>query len=516
MDNDYPSTINDNKRESMYFQDSKKFEISVSTQAYSDKNLIKWNSVKYQRQSIAVEEFGRLIKEGYCFCHSFKTKGLLFGLSEKKDANFLSADMVFVDIDDSDIEMNDLVSRLSKKPTLCYTTPNNHTEKSNYKYRFRLCYLFSLPIYTVETYHSLYDGIAESIRKDIQAVEIKDNCGRTPSQQFSGNAKAECELYVTDNVFSHSDFPYQSNNVSSSLSISNGKLLKSAKKDNDVVIEVEDLVIADRGFISDVNSLSPYDLIDKYKPKYNYFTHTELHYQDGYALIPSDYQEIYRQTYMDSFIKDNGDEKKFSAVKKLRDGDNRRKKLYIAGLIMKKILPSITFEHLLYNLICERTYYYDNSDKALTNKVLSNIARNVMNTPLEKIQLQSKRKKRKFEVDKSYCALHGISPNAMKNIVRKMLKDEEIGDAYDCSLSVSENLAVFKKMGINVGKSKLYRWCKENGINTKGMKEKVCNHDPYAELKEFTHYYFCATTLKEKGELRIIINKLRKELSGAA
>lgn len=502
----------------MYFQDSKKFEVSISTQSYSDKNLIKWNSVEYQRQSITVEEFARLIKEGHCFCHSFKTKGTLFGLSEKKDTNFLSADMVFVDIDDSDIVMNDFVGRLSKKPTLYYTTPNNHTEKSNYKYRFRLCYLFSLPIYTVETYHSLYDGIAESIKKDIQEVKIKDNCGRTPSQQFSGNAKAECELYVTDNVFSHSDFPFLNNNAlfSSSLSISNGKLLKSAKKDNDAVIEVEDLVIADRGFISDVNSLSPCDLIDKYRTKYRYFTHTELHYQDGYALIPSDYQEIFRQTYMDSFIKDNGDEIKFSVVKKLRDGDNRRKKLYIAGLIMKKILPSITFEHLLYNLICERTYYYDNSDRVLSNKVLANIARNVVKKPLEDIRLQSRRKKRKFCVDKSYCAMLGISPNAMKNKVRKMLKDEEIGNAYDCSLSVAENLAAFKEMDISVGKSKLYQWCKENGINTKGEKSNVCNHDIYAELKEVTHYYFIARTLKEKRELRIIISKLRNELAEAA
>ena len=502
----------------MYFQDSKKFEISISTKAYSDKNLIKWNSVEYQRQSITVEEFALLIKEGYCFCHSFKTNGILFGLSEKKDANFLSADMVFVDIDDSDIVMNDYVGRLSKKPTLYYTTPNNHTEKSNYKYRFRLCYLFCLPIYTVETYHSLYDGIAESIRKDIQGVEIKDNCGRTPSQQFSGNAKAECELYVTDNVFSHSDFPYQSNNVSfsSSLSISNGNLSKSAKKDDDTVIGVKDLIIADKSFISDINTLSPYDLIDKYRTKYRYFTHTELHFQDGYALIPSDYQEIYRQTYMDSFIKNNGDEIKFSAVKKLRDGDNRRKKLYIAGLIMKKILPNITFENLLYNLICERTYYYDNSDRVLSNKVLANIARNVVNIPLEKIQLQSKRKKRKFCVDKSYCAMLGISPNAMKNKVRKMLKDEEIGNAYDCSLSVAENLAAFKEMDISVGKSKLYQWCKENGINTKGEKSNVCNHDIYAELKEVTHYYFIARTLKEKRELRIIISKLRNELAEAA
>lgn len=502
----------------MYFQDSKKFEVSISTQSYSDKNLIKWNSVEYQRQSITVEEFARLIKKGHCFCHSFKTKEQVFGLSEKKDRNFLSADMVFIDIDDSDVEMNDFVGRLYKKPTLYYTTPNNRTEKSNYKYRFRLCYLFSLPIYTVETYHSLYDGIAESIKKDIQEVEIKDNCGRTPSQQFSGNAKVDCELHITDNVFSFSDFPSQNNNVSfpSSLLISNGNPATTQKKDSGEVKDMDGITIADKDFICDVNSLSPYVLMDKYRTKYQYFTHTELHYQNGYALIPSDYQEIFRQTYRTSFIKNSGDEIKFFAVKNLRDGDNRRKKLYIAALIMKKIMPNITFEHLLYNLICERTYYYDNSDRVLSNKVLANIAQNVVKMPLEDIRLQSKQRKKKFEIDKSYCALHGISPNAMKNKVRKLLNDEEIWNVYDTSLSVTKNLAAFKEMGINIGKSKLYQWCKENGINTKGMKSNVCNHDIYAELEEVTRYYFIARTFKEKRELRIIISKLRRELAEAA
>ena len=502
----------------MYFQDTKKFEISISTQAYPDKNLIKWNSMEYQRQSITVEEFAHLIKEGRCFCHSFKTRELLFGLAEKTDKNFLAADMVFVDIDDSVIDMNDFVGRLTKKPTLYYTTPNNHTEKSNYKYRFRLCYLFCLSIYTVESYHSLYDSIVESIKQDIQGLVIKDNCGRTPSQQFSGNAKSDCELYVTDDVFSSSDFPSQNDNASSSslLLISNGNPTASQKKEDGEVNDVDGITIIDKDFIRDVNSLSPYDLIGKYKTKYQYFTHTELHYKNGYALIPSDYQEIYRQTYIDSFIKDNGDEIKFSAVKKLRDGDGRRKKLYIAGLIMKMILPSITFKHLLYNLICERTYYYDNSDRVLSNKVLANIAQNIVKKPLEDIRLQSKRRKKRFEVDKSYCALYGISPNAMKNRVRKLLKDEEIGAVYDCSLSVAENLAAFQNMGISVGKSKLYQWCKENGINTKGKKSNVCNHDIYAELEEVTHYYFIARTLKEKRGLRIVISKLRKELAEAA
>ena len=74
---------------------------------------------------------------------------------------------------------------------------------------------------------------------------------------------------------------------------------------------MEDMVIADKDFIHDVDSLSPYDLIEKYKTKYRYFTRTDLNYQDGYALIPSDYQEIGRQVYIDSFVKDSGDELTF-------------------------------------------------------------------------------------------------------------------------------------------------------------------------------------------------------------
>lgn len=53
-----------------------------------------------------------------------------------------------------------------------------------------------------------------------------------------------------------------------------------------------------------------------------------------------------------------------------------------------------------------------------------------------------------------------------------MLKDEEIGSVYDCSMSVKDNLCLLNEMGIKVSKTKLYDWCKENGINTKGAARK--------------------------------------------
>ena len=179
------------------------------------------------------------------------------------------------------------------------------------------------------------------------------------------------------------------------------------------------------------------------------------------------------------------------------------------------ILPSITFEHLLFNLINERYYYYSNADGVLTNEVLSAIARRVVNTPIEEIHLNSRHKK-KFVVDKSYCVEYNIKPNAMKNVVRKMLNDAEIGEVYDCSLSLKENLAQFKEMGMKIGKTKLYDWCKENGISPKGNKATIKEHNPLKELKEVKRCYFTVSTKKDKQLLVCVMLKLYKELEEAA
>lgn len=440
----------------------KRFELSVSTSCYGDKNKISWKSVKYQRQNLTISEFVSLVKKGHCFCQCFNTKAEVFGVTEKRDSNFMSGQMVFVDIDDSQIPLAEFVGKLSMKPTVTYTTPNNHTEKTNWLYRFRLCYLLEEPIPTVEAYGMVYDSILRLISKDIPTFKMKDNCGRKASQQFGGNALSDCELIENSIVYSLSDFPFQNNNVSSLfLLFSNGN--KHTNK--------EDIEITDKEFIADTEQLKTWELLDKYKDRYQYFDHTELHYENGYALIPEDYQEIYRSWYICSFEKNNGEVLKVSTIKRLRDKENRRYKLFIAGLIMKKIMPTITYEHLLYNLFYEVYHYYDNSDKVLNNATLTSIAKGIIQIPIEDIRLQSKCKKR-FLVDKSFCAEYGIKPNSFKNTVRKILKDEEIGSVYDCSMSVKDNLCLLNEMGIKVGRTKLYDWCKENGINTKGTARK--------------------------------------------
>lgn len=71
-------------------------------------------------------------------------------------------------------------------------------------------------------------------------------------------------------------------------------------------------------------------------------------------------------------------------------------------------------------------------------------------------------------------------------------------------------------MGIKVGKTKLYDWCKENDINTKGQKTMEVYHNLYTELMHATHNYYHSKSRTEKQALQCVIMQLRKELEEAA
>ena len=309
-----------------------------------------------------------------------------------------------------------------------------------------------------------YRGIIREIRKDYPTYPDQDSCGARPAQYMNGNGTPRCEVYSTDRVYTLSDFgvsPFESaHNENTSI--------RERANNKECAYHITDM-----DFINDLSTIPPSDLIIKYRERYRYFDHSELKYNDGYALVPEDYQEIYRSWYQDVVTNSSGDIRKVSAVKIKRDGDNRRKCLFVSALIRRKILPNITFEHLLYNLVAERQWYYDNSDNTLNNQELMRIANNALNMEYEKINIKTKRKPSKFKVDKLYCSERGIKPKSMVGIVRRKLKDEEIGNLYDCSLSVKDNLAMLKANGIKIGLSRLYEFCDRNNIPRRPYKKPI-------------------------------------------
>lgn len=439
-------------------------KLSLSLEHYATKESIDIKKLCFKRSSISIEDFTKHIKEGSCFCHWFNTKTDTFTIYEKTNANFDKANVLFVDVDDFSMEMKQFVGGLSMKPTVYYTTPNNLNPQKENKYRFRLCYVFNEDIPNGEMLASAYRGIIREIRKDYPTYPDQDSCGARPAQYMNGNGTPRCEVCSTDRVYTLSDFgvsPIESaHNANSSI--------RERANNKECAYHITDM-----DFINDLSTIPPSDLIIKYRERYRYFDHSELKYNDGYALVPEDYQEIYRSWYQDVVTNSSGDIHKVSAVKIKRDGDNRRKCLFVSALIRRKILPSITFEHLLYNLVAERQWYYDNSDNTLNNQELMRIANNALKMEYEKINIKTKRKPSKFKVDKLYCSERGIKPKSTVGIVRRKLKDKEIGNLYDCSLSVKDNLAMLKANGIKIGLSRLYEFCDRNNIPRRPYKKPI-------------------------------------------
>lgn len=447
----------------------KKLKLSVSTERFERKEDIIPKRLKFEQDLLTVEEFKGKVKEGYCFCHWFNTTKDVFSIAEKTKNNFDCANVVFVDVDDYDVEMKEFVRHLPQRPTVYYTTPSNG---KNGKYRYRLCYLFNQDIKDGETFTTIYNGIVNSFRMSYPDYPNKDKCGGVSAQYMNGNGSPNCEAYSTDYVYTLSDFGVSYTSTTTSTSTDNFKVSPTPKirsnKDEGMEFPFTDLE-----FKADFYSMSPYDLIPKYSQRYQFFDSNELEYnEEGYALVGDDYRQIFRRWYLDISTDDKGREHKATVLRKRRDGDKRRYYMYLSALIRKQIKPDITFEHLLYNLVYERQYFYDNSDRVLTNQFLMEKALTVINTPIEKISLGTYKKRPKYKVDREFCHKNGIKPVAWSNTIRSKLYTERIGELYDCNLSVAENLENIRSHGVKVGKTKLYQFCKEMGLSTNPHKRK--------------------------------------------
>ena len=402
--------------------------------------------------------------------------------------------------------METFIKRLKKKPTFAYTTFSNGI-KGN---RFRMIYLFNQKIDSRPLYKAVYNWLTEGLNID--------NCMRNVSQQMFGTNFAakwyksnvwydiptECKTKVqkstTQNqvVKTSHKYPSELNNKEEEHYIGMGTPNKN------------DHLLSDNAVVKALYSMSPQDFIFYFRNTFEYFTSTPLHYENGYALLPDDYCEITRPWYREQ-VRDNT----ITVVKTIRDGEQRRKRLCNTAIILRAIKRDITFEHLLYILVCERTYYYDNQDKALSNKELINIAKWAIELPSEQINPQ-KVKHPKFKVDKSYWAERGITARQAANIVRGMLKSQEIGSMYDLNLSDAENIKVMKDYGLSVSINTLRRWRRENGIEKTNKKNNTHKKEKQIKQDIIKDYYNPQLTdeqnvklMNEKG-LTISIKTLRR------
>jgi len=436
-----------------------KFEVSISEKAYDHKPDKKTEVplIRFAKKTVDINGFLEHMLEGYCYAP-------VFANNYRHGNNFLYSYIVSIDVDHSLENMNEMVGRLEYKPTCAYTSCNNGL---NGESRFRLVYCFEDRIEKLDEYRGLVYAIFNANHLDINE-KVNDDFkydpqSKVPSQLYFGNGTDTFEFTVTDIIYSKIDFDiyYNINNsIDNNISYSNSN--KSINENHTYTptnnIHLND-TFDDEQFENDYWNMRMENILSKYIYVFPNMEHTPLPEVDDdtpYIIYPSGYIEIRR------WWRKRLDGKPI----KIKDGEGRRRKLFINGIIRRLINPSISFDNLLYNLLYELVNYISNyeADNIIDKKELFKIARDVMSKDMTNYEhLRGKHKQ--FIVNPNYCIKHNLTKNEVKNNAAKMIRHQQIGELYDCSKTIKENVEIMKANGLErISEPTLKRWMKVNNI----------------------------------------------------
>ena len=324
------------------------FNISISDRCYDHKPTPEdYKAMTFHVENLNADELLDRIREGYSICHVFKD-------NRRKKDNFMYTNAVFIDVDDSTVSMEELVNDCDLKPTIAYTT---FSDGRNGLHRFRIIYVFGETIKKEQEYKCLYFNLLSLLHLD----NNKDNCGSSVTQLMNGNSSGNIRVFSSNKIY----------NTYSFLQNVTLELYNSLPKQHNskVTFCKTDPCSLDANSVIQLLNKSPKAFLTEFSDTIIVFQ-TELKYNEqGYALFPDRFFRL-NVRYEWSSGKPH--------ILKYRDGEGRRKKLYVDALMIKAIRPDITFLELLYNLVYRRQYYYENSDGVLANRLLIEDAYTVM------------------------------------------------------------------------------------------------------------------------------------------
>ena len=437
------------------------FEVSISYQSFDHKpnRGTEIPKLTFAKQTINVNGFLQYLLAGHCYAPIFSSDE--FTMSGKKDCNYRYSYFVSIDIDHTDVEMNAMVDKLAYKPTIAYTSCSNGLGG---KFSYRLIYCFENRIEgTKEYYNQVYSIL------DVNGLSVNDIDKRSlkASQYYNGNGTGTFDFTTNDIVYSKEDLKaYYTDYFKTHHKDSTKSINENHTHTTPYNIHLNDTFNSTE-FAHDYWNMRMEDVLSKYVDVYPNLEHTPLPDVDDdtpYIIYPTGYIEIRR------WWRKRLDGKPI----KIKDGEGRRRKLFINGIIRRLINPQITFDNLLYNLLYETVYYISNFDaeNIIDKKVIYNIATDVMQKDLVDYEHLRHMPHKTYTTNPNYCVQHNISRNALKGTVGKMIRSQKIGELYDCTMTDKENMEVMKTNGLDISLITLKRWRKENGI-AKYKKEKA-------------------------------------------
>ncbi len=238
----------------------------------------------------------------------------------------------------------------------------------------------------------------------------------------------------------------------------------------------------DSVFINDYYNESINDLVHDYISTFPSYEYTNVQYNDDdlYYLVPENYMEIKRKWHYEEVEKCNGDTYRITKIEKCKDGQGRRRRLFINLILRRLIYPQISFVHLLFNAVYELKNYIDNvnTNDKITKYELAEIAVNAYFENMDKWQNLKNYHKPKYKINKAYCLANNLNARREAIKVRGLINREkkekrwlEIDKYFNPQLSNKDNLELLKTNGIEIKITALKDYKRARGF-TKSKKTK--------------------------------------------
>lgn len=458
-----------------------KTKVMISaTGAQSKPNSYDLANLNLCQQELDIYTLKNQLEQGKTISHIFG----FYSKSTPKKQDFQFANCVFVDIDNTELTEREILNTIpdNYQPNLFYQSFSSGLKDEKHKglYSYHLIYFLPLEVNSVA-----YNNIACCIQSNISGI-VCDKHNNAHTQIFYGTNK---EVKVINTKY----FDIDINNFCQSYAnvCDDNTLQMDGKKQNTVKTELD----IEEQILSDFQKLSYSHFVNKYINIYTIQRNTNINWLNvdvnkASIPLPENYFEI-------TYRKGKG-----GKVRKIEDGKGRKKHLFTWAIIHRLINKNITPEELLFNVVADlHDFIYTDSKTAITKQQILDIVYNALNANLDDYKEKLK-PKRKTLTNPNYCAKFFVNKKQAANIGRRQLKEEEIGEVYDVNKSVKENLESLKQMGIKTSLRTLYRFCKNNEINTKGIKENekmdntniCCSSYSYCGSTTETMYTATATT----------------------
>lgn len=441
-----------------------KFKISVSKQTFESKpTKAEIATITYTKRELNVYELTNLITIGHSFTGLF-TDNNEFNVKNKNEQQFKSSSVIFIDIDSmGGISSDDFITSLCGDaiPNIYYNTYKSKPDAE----RLRLVYVMSEPIESKAEYMANVEHIVSSLN----APSLKiDHCSYSPFYHFFGtnidngntvqcvNGKTHETLKLTDTL--------------------DESIITKYNEEERNNICCDDTFEKNNDFMRDFWKIDNRDFILKYNDTYEIVNNTPLPYNEDsmFIVLPKDYIEIRRKTYT---VKDDVRQTRYTTTYRWKDGEGRRRKLYMTAILRRMMLSDISFEQLLYNTVWElENFYLNTKEDYITKKDICGIVTRALKDNVENYRKAIKTDKRKFIVNPYYINKENLTKRQMAVISRKLIHYKQIGELYDCDMTDKENLEVMRQYGVKCSLPTLKRFRKDLGLTKYSKSNKETKH----------------------------------------